>query len=153
MDAERAALEKANAALCGAAARRLPSTPSEGSSAYSGSPDRGGHAAPDGPSDAEVEAARLALELAHERSLRAKAERDFEVASLRLGPCYKALLSVVRPFVRALLSCSVALVLPSCQPLPLAWPLRGVRVLLHAAGCGHLCVLRSIYGRAMCMPA
>ena len=35
----------------------------------------------DGPSDAEVEAARLALDLAHERAQRQKAERDFEVCS------------------------------------------------------------------------
>ncbi len=36
----------------------------------------------DAPSDAEVEAARLALELAHERAQREKAERDFEVRLL-----------------------------------------------------------------------
>lgn len=38
-----------------------------------------GAAAEDRPSDAEVEAARLALDLAHERAQRQKAERDFEV--------------------------------------------------------------------------
>lgn len=39
----------------------------------------GSNASADGPSDAEVDAARLALELARERALRQKAERDFEV--------------------------------------------------------------------------
>lgn len=38
------------------------------------------------PSDAEVEAARLALELAHERAQREKAERDFEVRPLIAHP-------------------------------------------------------------------
>jgi hypothetical protein len=88
VDAERAALEKANAALRNVAQQQLPSTPSEGSSAYSGSPrGGGGHAGADGPSDAEVEAARLSLDLARERSLRAKAERDFEVNNSNMHSC------------------------------------------------------------------
>lgn len=50
-----------------------------------GSPETG-RAYNGAPSDAEVEAARLALELAHERAQREKAERDFEVGGEAMQP-------------------------------------------------------------------
>ncbi|EIE18515.1 hypothetical protein COCSUDRAFT_49237 [Coccomyxa subellipsoidea C-169] len=78
VDAERAALEKANAVLrAGRQPPRPPQSPSE-SSSFACSGSAAGTAFRGAPTDADVEAARLALELAHERAQREKAERDFE---------------------------------------------------------------------------